>query len=85
MTATPRLPLARRRGGAIEVCFGDGRFFHRFLPEDQTAGDVHLCPPDTYRVRYDFRPLAALAGRVAGDRAAKGLRHGEPLPPGGRG
>lgn len=36
----------------IEVAFDDGRPFH-VLP--LTGGDaLHDCPPDTYRVRYDF-------------------------------
>jgi hypothetical protein len=46
-----------RDGGAgtIDVLFEDGRLFHRFDAEDPAPGASHDCPPDTYRVRYDFR------------------------------
>lgn len=56
--------------GAIEVLFGDGRFFHRFLPDEDDPGDEHHCPPDTYHVRYDFRrwPRWQAAWRVTGPR-----------------
>ena len=55
-------------GGVIEVRFSDGRFFHRFLPEEPEPADVHLCDPDTYRVRYDFArwPLWRAEWRVTG-------------------
>ena len=57
-----------RDGGAgtIDVWFEDGRFFHRFDAEDPAPAAAHDCPPDLYRVRYDFRALAALAGGMAG-------------------
>jgi hypothetical protein len=57
-------------GGVIEVRFGDGRFFHRFLPEGPETTDVHLCGPDTYRVRYDFArwPQWRADWRVTGPR-----------------
>lgn len=57
-------------GGVIEVRFDDGRFFHRFLPEEREPADVHLCDPDTYRVRYDFGhwPLWRAEWRVTGPR-----------------
>ena len=57
-------------GGVIEVRFDDGRFFHRFLPEEPAPADVHLCHPDTYRVRYDFVrwPLWRAEWRVTGPR-----------------
>jgi hypothetical protein len=45
-----------RDGGAgtIEVCFEDGRLFHRFCTDEPEPAAVHACPPDHYRVRYDF-------------------------------
>ncbi len=57
-------------GGIIEVRFGDGRFFHRFLPEEAAPGDVHQCDPDLYRVRYDFArwPMWRAEWRVTGPR-----------------
>ena len=69
-------------GGVIEVRFSDGRFFHRFLPEEPAPADVHLCDPDTYRVRYDFArwPLWRAEWRVTGP--AQGLFDGQPLPAG---
>lgn len=54
-----RFPAARdylwtfAEGGA-DVAFGDGRPFHRLQPEGHTATAWHDCPPDLYRVRYDF-------------------------------
>lgn len=42
-----------RRGGAgIAVDYADGRPFHSFDPADPVA--EHVCPPDIYKVRYDF-------------------------------
>jgi len=50
----------------LEVFFEDGRFFHSV----DTAGaqSVHLCDPDTYRVRYDFTgwPMFRSAWKVSG-------------------
>lgn len=40
--------------GAIEIRFSDGRFFHRFHPEEPRPVAVHDCPPDEYSVAYDF-------------------------------
>jgi Family of unknown function (DUF6314) len=40
--------------GAIEVRFEDGRLFHRFCADDPDPAAEHDCPPDRYRVRYDF-------------------------------
>lgn len=40
--------------GTISVCFEDGRPFHRIVTGETIATDVHDCPPDLYRVRYDF-------------------------------
>lgn len=36
----------------LRVFFDDGRFFHTVPPMGGEA--VHDCPPDTYRVRYEF-------------------------------
>jgi hypothetical protein len=54
MTATRR--YLWRDGGAntIEVLFSDGRFFHRFYADETRPAAEHACPPDRYRVRYDF-------------------------------
>jgi Family of unknown function (DUF6314) len=61
-----------RDGGAgtIEVLFADGRPFHRFLPDEPDPAAEHACPPDTYRVRYDFRqwPRWRAEWRVTGPR-----------------
>ena len=66
--AEPRATSGATAGrGRSRCCFDDGRFFHRFDAEDRAAGRRHDCAPDLYRVRYDFRALAALAGGVAGD------------------
>lgn len=45
-----------REGGAgtIAVLFEDGRLFHRFAADETRPEAVHDCPPDRYRVRYDF-------------------------------
>ena len=45
-----------RDGGAgtIEVRFHDGRVFHRFCADEPEPAAEHDCPPDRYRVRYDF-------------------------------
>ncbi|PRX29760.1 hypothetical protein SAMN05216257_11021 [Meinhardsimonia xiamenensis] len=56
--ATP-LKASRRylwragQGGAIEVLFADGRPFHVIAPGAKPEAE-HLCPPDHYRVAYDF-------------------------------
>lgn len=57
-------------GGAIEVLFGDGRFFHAFHPDEAAPAAVHACDPDTYRVRYDFSrwPRWQADWRVTGPR-----------------
>lgn len=61
-----------RDGGAnaIEVLFEDGRFFHRFYADEDTPAAVHDCPPDQYRVRYDFSrwPRWRAEWRVRGPR-----------------
>ena len=70
MTATRDYLWRDGGAGAIEVCFDDGRFFHRFLRRRARPGAEHDCPPDRYRVRYDF--AAGHAGsaewRVTGPR-----------------
>lgn len=38
----------------IELRFTDGRFFHDFDARDATPCAAHDCPPDHYRVCYDF-------------------------------
>lgn len=59
-----------RQGGAggIDVLFADGRFFHAFDPALPEPSALHDCPPDTYRVRYDFTawPLWQAEWRVTG-------------------
>jgi hypothetical protein len=56
--------------GAIEVRFEDGRFFHRFYADEERPSAVHDCPPDQYRVRYDFArwPRWTAEWRVRGPR-----------------
>jgi Family of unknown function (DUF6314) len=70
MTATRDYIWCDGGAGAIEVRFADGRFFHRFLSDEPVPADVHLCPPDTYRVRYDFSrwPRWQVEWRVTGPR-----------------
>lgn len=56
-------------GGAIEVWFEDGRFFHAFHP-GAAAEAAHDCAPDRYLGRYDFSawPAWSVAWRVSGPR-----------------
>lgn len=78
LTLANRPPVAAsrsyfwRQGGAgvIEVLFADGRLFHSFDAEDTAPAAVHDCPPDRYRVRYDFRswPRWTAEWRVRGPR-----------------
>jgi len=53
--ATGQLLQAERRylwQQGLRIYFDDGRFFHAVPP---TGGDAkHWCPPDDYRVSYDF-------------------------------
>ena len=69
MAATPRLPLARRRGrddrGAASATAASST---ASMPRSPAGADARLLARP-YRVRYDFRALAALAGRVAGHAA----------------
>ncbi len=53
MTAT-RSYHWREASGRIEVNFDDGRPFHAFPTDDPTPEARHDCPPDLYRVSYDF-------------------------------
>jgi len=70
MTATRDYLWRDGGAGVIAVFFGDGRFFHRFLPDEPDPGGEHACPPDNYRVRYDFRrwPRWQATWRVSGPR-----------------
>lgn len=56
--------------GAIDVWFGDGRFFHSFRPGDPSPAATHDCPPDVYEARYDFAgwPCWQVEWRVSGPR-----------------
>jgi Family of unknown function (DUF6314) len=66
-----------RDGGAgtLEVLFEDGRFFHRFCADEPEPAAEHDCPPDRYRVRYDFGrwPRWQAAWRVEGPRKDYGM------------
>ncbi len=55
MQATRRYLWRSAGGGIVEVAFGDGGFFHRFDLGVPAPEATHDCPPDLYRVRYDFR------------------------------
>lgn len=62
--------LWRGEDDAVAVHFEDGRFFHRFRPDDGAPVAHHDCPPDAYRVRYDFAdwPVWRAEWRVSGPR-----------------
>jgi hypothetical protein len=66
-----------RDGGAgtIEVLFEDGRLFHRFCADEPEPAAEHECPPDRYRVRYDFArwPRWRAEWRVSGPRKDYGI------------
>ena len=53
--ATRRYRWRDAGAGTIEVRFDDGRLFHRFYADEPMPGAAHECPPDQYRVGYDFR------------------------------
>lgn len=57
--------------GRIEVAFADGRPFHGFRPATRAEAQ-HDCPPDHYRVFYDFAawPAWQTVWRVTGPRKA---------------
>lgn len=61
-----RETLWRATPQAIEVMFADGRPFHRIDGPDAH----HDCPPDDYRLRYDFGawPKWSVRWRVTGPR-----------------
>ena len=74
--AAERRYLWRDAGaGTIEVLFDDGRFFHGFDADELAPGARHDCPPDLYRVRYDFRhwPHWQAEWRVSGPRKDYGM------------
>lgn len=75
MRATRRYVWRDGGSGTIEVLFEDGRLFHRFDAEDGAPAASHACPPDTYRVRYDFRawPRWQAEWRVTGPRKDYGI------------
>ena len=65
MTATRDYLWRDGGAGTIEVRFGDGRFFHRFLADEPEPAAEHDCPPDRYRVRYDFSRWPRWTRRLA--------------------
>lgn len=69
LTAERRTLWREPEPGRIEVAFEDGRPFHGFAAAGR-AEAMHDCPPDTYRVRYDFTgwPRWTAAWRVTGPR-----------------
>ena len=74
--AASRSYLWRDAGAsAIEVLFADGRFFHRFYADEPEPAAEHDCPPDRYRVRYDFTrwPRWRAVWRVEGPRKDYGM------------
>ncbi len=64
-----RRTLWRTEGDRIVVAFGDGRAFHRIGP-GATVEAAHDCPPDAYRLLYDFTrwPCWSVTWRVTGPR-----------------
>lgn len=68
--AATRSYLWREAAGCIEVRFDDGHPFHAFPADDLTPEASHDCPPDRYRVRYDFAdwPRWQVEWRVTGQR-----------------
>jgi len=71
MTAERR-QIWRASPDGIAVHFDDGRFFHAFVPSGGRAEAAHDCPPDRYRVAYDFRrwPHWQSVWEVSGPRKA---------------
>lgn len=61
LTATRRY-LWRPAQDGIEVMFDDERPFHRITSD---GVDVHDCPPDLYRVAYDFEGWPKWSARWA--------------------
>lgn len=60
----------REAAGRISLSFADGRPFHSFDAEAPAPEAAHDCPPDAYRVRYDFTawPVWTAEWRVTGPR-----------------
>jgi hypothetical protein len=60
--------LWRQSADRIVVLFEDGRFFHAFGCGEDRPAAAHDCPPDSYRVRYDFTtwPRWSAAWRATG-------------------
>lgn len=75
MTATRRYRWLDAGANIIEVRFADGRLFHRFYGDEPMPAAAHDCPPDTYRVCYDFArwPRWKAAWRVSGPRKDYGV------------
>ena len=75
MTATRDYLWRDAGSGTIEVRFGDGRLFHCFVADEPAPAAEHDCPPDRYRVRYDFGrwPRWRAEWRVTGPRKDYGL------------
>jgi len=74
LQATRRF-LWRRAEGGIAVHFEDGRFFHLIGPGLNPEA-MHDCPPDLYRVAYDFSrwPDWSTRWRVEGPRKDYAMR-----------
>ncbi len=70
MAASRRYLWKDGGAGTIEVCFDDGRFFHRIDAAAPLPDAEHDCGADLYRVRYDFRgwPAWTAEWRVTGPR-----------------
>ncbi|WP_240611000.1 DUF6314 family protein [Oceaniglobus ichthyenteri] len=75
ITATRRY-FWRQQEGEIAVSFEDGRAFHRFDPGAVQPTATHVCPPDTYRLSYDFAawPVWYLRHDVTGPRKSYSMR-----------
>ncbi|UWQ17162.1 DUF6314 family protein [Jannaschia sp. M317] len=64
-----RETIWQAQAAGIDVRFGDGRFFHHIAAGSQVRAH-HDCPPDDYRLMYDFRlwPHWSVRWRVTGPR-----------------
>ncbi|MGB3406237.1 MAG: DUF6314 family protein, partial [Jannaschia sp.] len=69
--AARRVALWSHDGLATEVRFGDGRLFHGIGPGLRPQA-THDCPPDDYRLSYDFSawPRWSVRWHVTGPRKA---------------